>query len=444
MWHLRPSLARSARPLVVAVVVLALGAPATLAQGSFPATLGASTPEFQDDVSATGQWGLPDAHGSTTDLGGAIEMTFASEGWMWGWRDLAAAHHPVVRIEGSVAVDGDEVSGGWMCGASDTLFAFGVVDEEGDWRIGHIIDGEVTTDLEGDGPDDFDGEGVVSVECGQQNVDITQLLLRIDGVSVGSADVGPLGPFDRVALVGTSDHGEGSLRFDDIAAWTGTVYASTDEPPSTPGPAATTAPIAGILGADTLAFEDDLSTPDLWGTGAAAEGFVSYDAEQLAITIISDGASRWSWRSVDSPAAVMRIEGSVAISGEGNAGWMCGDDSAEPSFLFGVTTTAGTWVVGEVVSNTISIIDSGEVPSGAPTARVPRHVVLECGDTAADASRVILWVDGEQMADVTADGRRGPFEKVAAMGASTSDLPLNARFDDVSAWTGEGPAPAAE
>jgi hypothetical protein len=53
-------------------------------------------------------------------------------------------------------------------------------------------------------------------------------------------------------------------------------------------------------------------------------------------------------------------------------------------------------------------------------------------------------VDGEQVADVTADGQRGPFTKVTAMAASQGADPFNARFDDVRVWTGEGPAPAAE
>jgi hypothetical protein len=427
--------------LPLALVLMSSG---VAAQGGLPATLGASTPEFQDDLAETGRWGLPDAHGSTTDSDGAIEMTFDTEGWMWGWRDLGAAHHPVLRVEGSVAIDGDDVSGGWMCGASDTLFAFGVVDAAGDWRIGHIIDSQVTVDLEGDGPDGL-ASGVVSVECGQENVDSTRVLLRIDGVSVGSANVGPLGPFDRVAIVGSSDDGTGSLRFDDIAAWTGTMYAPTDEPPSTPGPAPTTPVVDGVLGADTLAFEDDFSTPDQWGVGTAPEGFVSYDAEQLAITIINDGSSRWSWRSVDAPAAVMRIEGAVGIAGEGSAGWMCGDSAtADPSFLFGVTGSTGGWIVGSVAGGDFTVIEEGELAGGPPEPRVPRHVVLECGDTAGDASRLVLWVDGEQVADVTADGQRGPFTKVTAMAASQGADPFNARFDDVRVWTGEGPAPAAE
>lgn len=420
----------------------ALMASGAAAQDGLPATLGASTPEFQDDVSETGLWGLPDAHGSTTDDDGAIEMTFDSEGWMWGWRDLVGAHHPVVRVEGSIATEGDDLFGGWMCGASDTLFGFGVVDGDGDWRIGHIIEGTVTVDREGRMSEPPIGVPMVSVECGQENVDVTRLLLRVDGVSVGSASVGPLGPFDRVAIVGTSDSGEGTLVFDDIAAWTGSIYAPTDEAPSTPGPAPMTPVVDGVLGADTLVFEDDFSAQGQWGTGAAAEGFVSYDAEQLAITIISDGTSRWSWHSVEAPAAVLRIDGSVGLSGEGSAGWMCGDASADPSFLFGVTSTSGDWIVGEVVANTISIVERGQVPAGPPAPREPRHLVLECGDTATDASRVVLWVDGEQVADVTVDGQRGPFEKVTAMAASEGDLPLNARFDDVYAWTGAGPAPS--
>ena len=123
---------------------------------------------------------------------------------------------------------------------------------------------------------------------------------------------------------------------------------------------------------------------------------------------------------------------------------MCGDASTDASFLFGVTSSAGSRIVGEVVGGTISVVERGEVPSGAPEPRVARHVVLECGDTAGDTSRVVLWVDGEQVADVTADGQRGPFSKVTAMAASASDDPLNARFDDVRAWTGEGPRPSRQ
>jgi hypothetical protein len=414
------------------------------AQDDLPATLGASTPEFQDDISEPGSWGLPDAYGSTTDADGALEMTFDDSGWMWGWRDLGAAHHPVVRVEGSVGLDGDDVGGGFMCGVSDTLFAFGIVDADGGWRIGHIIDGDITIDLEGELDEPPIGIEGVSVECGQENVDITRLLLRIDGTSVGSANVGPLGPFDRVAIVGTSDSDEGSVSFDDIAAWTGTRYAPSDETPSTPGPGATTPIVEGSLGADTLAFTDDFAELDQWGTGASPQGIVSYADEQLAITVLVDGSSRWSWRSIDTEAPVLRIEGLVTMNGEGAAGWMCGDATDTPSFLYAVTSADGAWSVGQVVENTITNLERGEVPAGAPTAGVARHVVLECGDTADDTSRVVLWVDGEQVADVTADGARGPFTKVTATADSSSDLPFNARFDDVSAWTGEGPAPSGD
>lgn len=402
-----------------------------VAQGDLPATLGASTPEFQDDVSEPGQWGMPDARGSTSDADGAIEMTFTEAGWMWGWRNLAAAHHPVVRVEGWIAAeDGGDVAGGWMCGASDTLFAFGVVDGAGRWQIGHIIEGAVTVDREGALPEPPIGVPNVSVECGQENVDVTRLLLRVDGVSVASANVGPLGPFDRVALVGTSDAGEGTLVFDDIAAWTGTRYAPSDEAPSTPGPAPTAPVVESVLGADTVAFEDDFSTEDLWGTGVSPEGVVNYADEQLAVSILTEGASRWSWRAIDQSVPVLRIEGSVAMNGEGSAGWMCGDGTSEPSFLFGITGASGSWTVGQVVAGEITVLERGSVPAGPPGDAV-RRVVLECGDTSDGGSRVLLWVDGDQVADVALDEPHGPYQKPTAMASSETSLVFNARFDDV-------------
>jgi hypothetical protein len=415
-----------------------------VAQDDLPATLGASTPEFQDDISEPGSWGLPDAYGSTTDVDGVIEMTFDDAGWMWGWRDLAAAHHPVVRAEASVGLVGDDVGGGLMCGASDTLFGFGIVEADGGWRIGHIIEGDITVDLAGSLEEPPIGIEGVSIECGQENVDVTRLLLRIDGASVGSANVGPLGPFDRVAIVGTSDSDEGSVRFDDIAAWTGTRYAPSGGTPSTPGPGATAPIVTGTLGADTPAFTDDFSELDQWGTGASPDGIVNYADEQLAITVLVDGSNRWSWRSIDTPAPVLRIEGLVSMNGEGAAGWMCGDATDDPSFLYGVTGSSGRWSVGQVVGGAITFLERGEVPAGAPTAGVARHVVLECGDTADDTTRVLLWVDGEVVADVTADGARGPFTRITAIASSSSEIPYNARFDDVSVWTGEGPAPSSE
>lgn len=430
---------------ILATTLCLMAPTGAMAQGGLPATLGASVPEFQDDVSEPGHWGLPDARGTTTDADGAVRMAFESPGWMWGWRDLAGAHHPVLRVEGTVAVEGTDLAGGWMCGASDTLFAFGVVDEADGWRIGHVVNGTVTIDDEGRLPPALaarDGDPrMVSVECGQQNVDVTQVLLRVDGSSVASANVGPIGPFDRVALVGTSGSGEGELRFDDIAAWTGTRYAPSDEAPSTPGPATTPPVVDSVLGADTVAFEDDFSTDGLWGTGVSPEGVVNYADEQLAMSILTEGASRWSWRSIDEVVPVLRIEGAVAMTGEGAAGWMCGDGTDEPSFLFGITGASGSWTVGEVVAGDISVLEQGTVAAGPP-GDAARQVVLECGDTAEGGSRVLLWVGGDQVADVAVDDQRGPYQKATAMAGSATSFVFNARFDDVVVSYGTQDAPS--
>ncbi|MBX3029234.1 MAG: hypothetical protein KF809_03665 [Chloroflexi bacterium] len=418
----------------------------TVAQGDLPASLGANTPAFQDDLTTPGAWGLPDANGSTTDTDGALRMDFTSEGWMWGWRSLTASHHPVVRVEGTVAIDGD-AAGGWMCGTASGIFAFGIVDDADGWQIGHIIERQVTIDQSGSLSSRLaaeDGEPrLVSVECGRENVDISRVLLRVNGRSVGSANVGPIGPFGRVAFVGRGDASDASITFDDISAWTGARYTPSDDAPSSPGPAPTTPDVDSVLGADTLAFTDDFSTPDLWGTGATAQGFVSYADEQLAISILSEGASRWSWRSVDAATPVLRIEGSVRLTGSGSAGWMCGDDSQDGPLLFGTMGASGDWTVGRVAGGEITVIERGDVPAGAPGTE-PRHVTLECGDTSDGTTRLVLWVGDDQVADVTLDDQQGPFRRAVAMARSASDSVFNARFDDVTVRVGGDPAPSAE
>ncbi|MEZ4597210.1 MAG: hypothetical protein R3C32_10560 [Chloroflexota bacterium] len=77
------------------------------------------------------------------------------------------------------------------------------------------------------------------------------------------------------------------------------------------------------------------------------------------------------------------------------------------------------------------------------TRDVPRHVVLECGDTSDAGSRVLLWVDGDQVADVPIDDPRGPYQKAAAVAGSAASMSMvfNARFDDVVVRTGARDAP---
>jgi len=199
--------------------------------------------------------------------------------------------------------------------------------------------------------------------------------------------------------------------------------------------------VSSVLGADTVAFTDDFSTSDLWGIGSRPEGFVTYDAEQLAITVLSEGSTRWSWRSMDDAAPVMRIEGSVSMNGEGSAGWMCGDATADPDFLFGLIGGSGSWSVGRIVAGTIEVIERGTVPAGPP-GTTPHHVLVECGDTTSGEGRVLLWVDGEPMADVVVDTALGPFQKATAAAGAASSTPYNARFDDVTVSFGTQEAPA--
>ena len=188
---------------------------------------------------------------------------------MWGWRDLAAAHHPVVRVEGTVAIDGDDLSGGWMCGASDTLFAFGVVDADGDWRIGHIIDGEVTVDLEGDVARRLRvgrrrERGVRPGERGQH----TAAAARRRGLG-RQRRRGTAGTLRPRGVRGRQRVGRGLAP---VRRHRGVDGRATTSRPTRhhprPARAPTTPVVTGVLGADTLAFEDDFSRPDQWGTGS--------------------------------------------------------------------------------------------------------------------------------------------------------------------------------
>jgi hypothetical protein len=439
--------ARTIGTIVTALALTGIASPTALVaqDDELPATLGASVPEFVDSFDEEGLWGLPDVHGSTVYSDGTIEMRYEQQGWMWGWRELTGSHHPVLRVQGTLAIADPGVSGGWMCGSLSGSFGFGVIDQGGDWGIGQVIDGEVTVRATGRVPADLregDATGtLVDVECGQVNVDVTQVLLSVSGVPVGVASIAAIGTFGRAAFVGASLDGEtGTIRFDEAAVWSGPVYAPSDQPGPTAGPIETAIPVDSVLGADTIAFEDDFSTPDLWGTGASAQGIVSYADEQLAITVLDEGASRWSWRAVDEPASVLRVEGAVRIHEDGSAGWMCGDDAEDPSFLFGVTGDSGSWTVGQLVGGEFSVMEQGTVAAGPP-GDAARHVVLECGDTTDGGSRLLLWVDGEQLADVMVDDPRGPFQKATAFAGSGSPLPFNARFDDVIVSVGTEEAP---
>jgi hypothetical protein len=434
-----------AAALALAVVAPSMGASA---QGEPPGSLGASTPAFVDTFDEPGLWGLPDAHGSTEYADGAIEMSLDSEGWMWGWRDLASTHHPVLRVQGTVAVDGDGAAGGWMCGTPSSAFAFGIMDQDGGWQIGQVIETTVTVVASGQVPGsvraDGDAGDLLDVECGQVSIDVTQVLLSVNGVPVGTANVAAIGPFGKAAFVGTSATGDpATITFDDAAVWTGARYARSDDPGPTAGPIATPRAVDTVLGADTVAFEDDFTTEGQWGTGASAEAFVSYQDDQLAITVLTPDASRWSWHRIAAPAPVLRVEGPVTLGPTvGSAGWMCGGDDDTPDFLLGVVTTEDRWVVGDIIDGSVRTLDSGDLDVAPDRSGAPRDLVLECGDVDEESSRVVLWVDGEQVADLSTTAAMGPYDKAAAF-ASAVEPPFNARFDDVTVRTGADRAPAA-
>jgi hypothetical protein len=172
------------------------------------------------------------------------------------------------------------------------------------------------------------------------------------------------------------------------------------------------------------------------------EGFVSYADGRLAITIVGADSSRWSWRNVDAVVPVLRIEGAVALGPtEGSGAWMCGTEGDTPDFLLGGVGSGGTWMAGWIVGGTVEVLGRGALP-GPDAPDLPHRVVLECGLVADGTSRIVLWVDGEQVADLVTPSRIGPFDKAAASAGAPEPV-FNARFDDVTVSTGANEVPDA-
>jgi hypothetical protein len=119
---------------------------------------------------------------------------------------------------------------------------------------------------------------------------------------------------------------------------------------------------------------------------------------------------------------------------------MCG--SPDTAFLLGVVN-ATEWVVGTVVDRIVTVLERGQLPDGSkPADGGKAHVTIECAGTGAAGSRIVMWVDGSQVADVATD-KIGPFDR-AAVYADISQGPGQATFDDVTVKVGERYAPVTQ
>jgi hypothetical protein len=210
----------------------------------------------------------------------------------------------------------------------------------------------------------------------------------------------------------------------------------TTAPAPSQSPQPTLGPGAG-LGADTLQSEDDFSQPGSWGTATDAAGSVAYAGATLAITVDVAGSGLWSWHipPLPKPHRVLRVEGTIDV-GSTRGGLMCGNGNSD--FLFGVISWDGRWYVGSIVSKATVTLASGDLPDGAvPDPNGHAHLSIECAVTGGTTDRVLLRVNGIEVADFDAAPHLGPFDHAAVYGEAGDSPPQTVTFDDVTVTSGD-------
>ncbi len=212
--------------------------------------------------------------------------------------------------------------------------------------------------------------------------------------------------------------------------------SGSPSPASSPSPRPTLAASAG-LGAGTLQSQDDFSQPGSWGTASDSTGSIAYANEALAITVSGAASGLWSWHvpPLPEPHRVLRVTGTIDVGGT-RGGLMCGNGT--PDFLFGVISWDGQWSVGSIVSDATTTLASGDLPDGAmPDASGHADVSVECAVTGGTTDRVLVRVNGIQVADVDVTPHLGPFDHAAVYGEAGDSPPQTVTFDDVSIFSGD-------
>ncbi|MBA2275982.1 MAG: hypothetical protein H0W00_04690 [Chloroflexi bacterium] len=218
----------------------------------------------------------------------------------------------------------------------------------------------------------------------------------------------------------------------------------TPEPAPSDTPAASASPSARPSEpprGDAL-FSDDFggASRPLWGTGSHPSGNVSYADGALRIDLDADLNSLWSWRAFqpEQSLEVVLTEGTVATSGSGAAGWICG--LGEDRFVGGLIHASGEWIVVDITDSTSSALGRGPLPEGVDPA-APLRLSVECTAAAAGPMRVRLLVDGLEVGSAEGAAGLSTFDRVGAY-AYADVAGYAAAFDDVAVFRG-GPVPAS-
>lgn len=202
------------------------------------------------------------------------------------------------------------------------------------------------------------------------------------------------------------------------------------------------APHAGLLGATTVAFTDDMSADGTWQLIEDETGVTAYDAkhQQLRMSVVADNASVWDDAELDAASPVLRMEAWVATTGDGTSGVACGSALGLPRWLWaGVDGDAG-WLFGRMIDGRLQVVERGDLPVEVDG----RHVTLaiECAsDPAAGGDHAVVTADGIVLTSAF-DIPVGPYDRGTLIVAADT-APVEARFDDVAISVGDAYVPPA-
>lgn len=211
----------------------------------------------------------------------------------------------------------------------------------------------------------------------------------------------------------------------------GVSSTASASPPASPS-ASPSASLQPPLG--EALFSDDFSDAGRprWGTGRQASGSVGYADGTLRIGLAVDLNSLWSWRTLETDQAVeaIRTEGTVATSGTGAAGWLCG--AQEDRFVGGLIHSSGDWVIVDITGSLSRALDRGPLPEGIDPA-LPHRLTVECSGGEPGQTRIRLSIDGQETASLESLSGIEAFDRVGAY--AFADLAgYAAAFDDVAVY----------
>lgn len=178
--------------------------------------------------------------------------------------------------------------------------------------------------------------------------------------------------------------------------------------------------------ASAFALSDGFTDTTRWWVGEDDGDAIAYDAGSLRIDITHAGYYWWTGHALDVPRTALAVHGSVGVDGtEGAAGWVCA--TADDTLLVGLIGPAG-WQVAEATDESWVTLDAGLLPSDAvPAEPGARALAMDCS-AAPDGSRVVLSIDGAEVADVLST-TQGPWTRVGPFARADSEV--HARFDDL-------------